>query len=82
MKIVYERATTSTKLVGVEKEIKKALEKIYRAYVKAGAGDDVYLSMSILEDEDGVHFSANNNYFDKGTFASKNELQYYCTIEK
>ena len=49
MKTIYDSSKTSAELAGVEKEIKKALLKIYKEYTKiAGQSDsDEYLEANL-----------------------------------
>ena len=91
MKLIYDASKTSAEMAGVEKEIKKALLKIYKEYTKiAGQENKIYLNMSISTTEnDGLFLednnliiSANNAYFKKGSFDSKNPLRLWVEYEK
>lgn len=84
MKTIYESSKTSAELAGVEKEIKKALLKIYKEYTKiSGRENDVYLNLSISTTGDGtVCISANNAYFEDGSFDSETPLRLWAEYEK
>ena len=84
MKTIYESSKTSAELAGVEKEIKKALLKIYKEYTKiSGRENDVYLNLSISTTDDGtVCISANNAYFEDGSFDSETPLRLFVELEK
>lgn len=83
MKLIYDNNETSAKLAGVEKEIKKALFKIYKEYTKvAGQENKIYVNMSITTEDDSVIIAANNSYFDDGSFDSKNPLRLWEEYEK
>ena len=76
MKPIYVRSETSAELAGVEEEIIKSLKKIYKKYTKiAGRNNKVYLDLTISTTDEGtVCMSANNAYFEDGSFDSKNPL--------
>ena len=84
MKPIYRRSETSAELTGVEKEIKKALLKIYKEYTKiAGRENKVYMDLNISTTDEGtVCMSANNAYFEDGSFDSKNPLRLWEEYEK
>lgn len=84
MKTIYNRSETSAELAGVEKEIKKAFLKIYKEYTKvAGRNNKVYLDLTISTTDKGtVCMSANNAYFEDGSFDSKNPLRLWEEYEK
>lgn len=84
MKVIYENSKTSAELAGVEKEIKKTLLKIYKEYTKvAGRENNVYLSFSISTTEDNtIVISANNAYFEDGSFDSETPLRLFVEFEK
>lgn len=84
MKTIYNRSETSTELEGVEKEIKKSLKKIYKEYTKiAGRNNKVYLDLTISTTDEGtVCMSANNAYFEDGSFDSENPLRFWEEYEK
>lgn len=84
MKPIYDSSKTSAELAGVEKEIKKALLKIYKDYIKvAGRDNKVYLNLSIsTTDDNTIVISANNAYFEDGSFDSENPLRLWEEYEK
>ena len=84
MKPIYNNSETSAELVGVEKEIKKALLKIYKEYTKiSGSENKVYIHLNIsATDEGNVYISANNAYFEDGSFDSKTPLRFFGEYEK
>lgn len=84
MKPIYDSNKTSAELAGVEKEIKKALLKIYKEYTKiAGRENNVYLNLNIsTTDDDTVVISANNAYFEDGSFDSETPLRLWVEYEK
>ena len=84
MKTIYDNSETSAELAGVEKEIKKALLKIYKEYTKiAGRDNNVYLNLSIsTTDDDTIVISANNAYFEDGSFDSETPLRLWVEYEK
>lgn len=84
MKPIYDSSKTSAELAGVEKEIKEALLKIYKDYTKvAGRNNKVYLDLTISTTDEGtVCLSANNAYFDDGTFDSETPLRLWVEYEK
>lgn len=84
MKTIYDNSKTSAELAGVEKEIKKALLKIYKEYTKiAGSENDIYLNLSISATSDNtVVMSANNAYFEEGSFDGENPLRLWVEYEK
>ena len=84
MKKIYENSNTSAELAGVEQDIQKALLKIYKSYKKiAGRENGVYLNMSISTSDDGeIILSANNAYFEDGSFDSETPLRMFVEYEK
>lgn len=84
MKTIYDSSKTSAELAGVEKEIKKSLLKIYKEYTKiAGRDNGVYLNLSIsTTNDDTIVISANNAYFEDGSFDSENPLRLWAEYEK
>lgn len=83
MKPMYDNNEISAELAGVEKEIRKSLLKIYKEYTKiAGQKNEIYLAMSISTTEDGLVISANNAYFEEGSFDSETPLRLWEKYEK
>lgn len=83
MKLIYDDSKISAELAGVEKEIRKSLLKIYKEYTKiAGQKNEIYLAMSISTTEDGLVISANNAYFEEGSFDGENPLRLWAEYEK
>lgn len=84
MKTIYDNSEISAELAGVEKEIRKSLLKIYKEYTKiAGSDSEVYLNLSIsTTNDDTIVISANNAYFEDGSFDSKNPLRMWEEYEK
>lgn len=84
MKAIYDNNEISAELAVVEKEIRKALLKIYKEYTKvAGQENEIYLNMCISTTEDNsVVISANNAYFEEGSFDSETPLRLWEKYEK
>lgn len=63
----YKDSHTDKELVEFENFLEKEAKKILKEYTKyLGEGDNEYMHLSLIKDEDGWFVDANNNYFEAG----------------
>lgn len=66
-KFNYKNSRTDKEYIEFENILEKEVKKIIKEYEKhIGSGDNEYLNLSIIKDEDGWFVNTNNNYFDAG----------------
>lgn len=67
IKFNYKDSHTDKEYIEFENFLEKEVKKILKEYTKyLGEGDNEYLHLSIVKDEDGWFVDTCNNYFEAG----------------